>query len=501
MLAALVGCRSDAPYVVPEAPMPANTVMLSQMMRELSATPGFTDALLAELDKGGKRGPSLLTPALMTRLRELILGKDWQGLDRFPGWTMHEINPTVRVVGHVAGKNAAVEGLSERHPGAPAGSISSAQAKQFIDLGSYPLERAETIDLDKPSRLPGFSTAELVSELGAGVVRGDGANPKLAPLHAESQRMADVLNRLSLNPLEGTATATAEIAGKKAATPQALIQALMDSGHTVTVRDARYFANFGHFHYKGHDVMMPFWVSSQITVPGTKRALLIPVSHAEYEWEIRGPKINADVSWYFGIDGKAEFRTMDTLDQPWVLGRYAHEYRGADAVEVTRLTADMSVAYMHQHRARPDLPFGGYYALGVCQDSVAAIEKKMTGKATLFPNTANGALFDDPRDAEVNQLIEAIPKDRNGKLPEPERIFGSLPTTDLNAITIPGLTADLVAVQTAWHDGSLERTQSWTRKMLGRILGLSAVILLTGIVVVRRRRRSRQDDTKRDISL
>ncbi len=34
----------------------ANTVLLSQMMRELSATPGFTDALLARLDTGGKKG-------------------------------------------------------------------------------------------------------------------------------------------------------------------------------------------------------------------------------------------------------------------------------------------------------------------------------------------------------------------------------------------------------------------------------------------------------------
>ncbi|HEV2711069.1 MAG TPA: hypothetical protein VGU67_12715 [Edaphobacter sp.] len=484
VLAALVGCKSDAPYVVPEEPMPANTVMLSQMMRELSTTPGFTDALLAELDKGEKKGPALMTPALMHRLRELILGKDWQGLDRFPGWTMHEINPTVRVAGHVAGKNEALEDLAARHPGAPRGNMSTEQAKQFIDLGPYTLERAEKIDLNKPSQLPGFSREGLVSDLGAGVIRGDDANPKLAPLHAESQRMADVLNRLSLNALDGAATATAE----QVITPEALVQALMDSGHTVTVSDARYFANFGHFHYKGQDVMMPFWVNSQIKIPGTKRALLVPVSHAEYEWEIRGPKINANVSWYFGVDGKAEFRTMDTLDQPWVLDRHAHQYRGADAVEVTRLTGKMSIAYMHQHRARPTLPFGGYYALGVCQDSVAAIEKKMTGKATLFPNTANGALFDNPRDAEVNALIEAIPKDRNGKLPEPERIFGSLPTANLSAITIPGLTADLVAVQTAWHDGTLERTQSWTRQMAARLLGVSVAALLIGIVVVRRRR-------------
>ena len=466
--------------------MPPNTVMLSQMMRELSATPGFTDAILAELDKNGKQGPALMTPALMHRLRELILGKDWQGLDRFPGWTMHEINHTVRVAGHIIGKNETPEDRSAQHTGTPLSNIQT--AKQFIDFGPYSIEHVETIDLNKSSQLPGFDSAAVVSDLGRGVVRGDDANPKLAPLHSESQRMADVLNRLSLNTLDDAAPATAQLAGIKAATPEALIHALMDSGHTVTVSDARFFANFGHFHYKGQDVMMPFWVSSQIRIPGTTRTLLVPVSHAEYEWEVRGPKINANVSWYFGIDGKAEFRTMDTLDQPWVLGRHAHEYRGADALEVTRLAGSMTVAYMHQHAARPALPFGGYYALGVCQDSIAAIEKKMTGKATLFPNTADIAFFNDPRDAEINALMKTIPKDRNGKLPEPERIFGSLPTANLNAITIPGLSADLIAVQTAWHNGSLERTQSWINKWSARLVGVSVVVLLAGIIVARRRR-------------
>ena len=78
VLLALIGCRTEAPYVVPEEPMPPNTVLLSQMMRELSATPGFTDALLAQLDKGGKKGPALMTQRLIKRLRELILGNDWQ---------------------------------------------------------------------------------------------------------------------------------------------------------------------------------------------------------------------------------------------------------------------------------------------------------------------------------------------------------------------------------------------------------------------------------------
>jgi len=497
--------------------MPPNTVLLSQMMRELSATPGFTDALLAQLDKGEKKGPALMTPALLKTLRELILGKDWQGLDRFPGWTMQEVNPAVGVISRVATKHPGTAvGTPSGTPAETWPTASAGQIVEYLDLGSYSLEKAETVSLDHPSTLPPFTTEGLVSELGAGVVRGDGANPKLAPMHAESQRLADVLNRLSLNALQGISPFTATLietkngswermfVGHESRSPEELIRALQATGHSVLVVDARYFANFGHFHYKGQDVMMPFFVNSQIAIPGTKRvfgpsrSLLVPVSHAEYEWQIRGPKVNADVSWYFGIDGKAEFRTMDTLDQAWVLGRYSHEYREADAVEVTRLVGKMLIAYMHQHLRRPDLPFGGYYPLGVCQDSVAAIERKMTGHDTLFPNTADGALWDDPRDAEVNAMMLAIPKDRNGAPPSPERIFGSLPTTNLQAITIPGLAADLEAVHAAWADGangangSLERTRSWMERMTLRLAAVAAAAVLVGVVVVWRRRRARR---------
>ena len=489
VLLAVIGCRTEAPYVVPETPMPPNTVLLSQMMRELSATPGFTDALLAALDKGGKKGPALMTPRLIKRLRELILGGDWQGLDRFPGWTMQEVNPAVGVINKVVTK----------HPETPVGTPSGAPTEappnadkgvvaEYLDLGSYSQDKAETVSLDKPSTLPGLSNDVLVTAMGAGMVRGDVANPELAPMHPDSQRLADVLNRLGLNALDGAATVTAEVDGKTATTPQELVQALMATGHSVVIADGRYFANFGHFHYKGQDVMMPFFVNSQIAIPGTDRSLLVPVSHAEYEWTVRGPKVNADVSFYFGIDGKAEFRTMDTLDQAWVLGRHAHEYRDADAVEVTRLVGKMLIAYVHQHIKRPDLPFGGYYPLGVCQDGVAAIERKMTGHDTLFPNTTEAALWDDPRDAEINEMMIAIPKDRNGAFPAPARIFGSLPVTDFKLITIPGMTADLDAVYAAWQDGSLERTRSWMQKMMLRLVGVVALVVLAGAVAWRRRR-------------
>jgi len=499
----LAGCRNK--YVAPEAPMPPNTILLSQMMRELSAQPGFTEALLKQIDQGGKKGPALMTPSLIDELRKRILGKDWQGLDRFPGWTMRAINPTVRVAGNFAGKDEKLEDTAAVHPGSP---VTEAETRQYLDLGSYALDKAETVSLDQPSTLSPFTTDGLITQLGAGVSRGDGPND-LAPEHAESQRLADVLNRLAANKLEGSQTVTVMLQDRKVADPAVLMEVLRMTGHTVIVDDARYFANFAHFHYKGQDVMAPFWVDSGIVVPHSgslfhrPRHLLIPAAHAEYEWHIHGPKVNADISYYFGIDGKSEWRTMDTLDQPWVLKRNAHEYTGAQAVEVTRLASALTVAYMHQHARRPALPFGGYYALGVCQDGVSAIERKLTGHVTMFPNTVDASLFDDPRDPEVNDMMANIPKDRSGAAPTPARIFGSLPAEPANdpahafdAITIPGLAADLNVTYAAWKDGTLGKEPSpWLI-----LLNAAGLCIFTFLLIQRLRMRHKQRAATQDAS-
>ncbi len=445
-----IACAALMGSAVPTDTMPPNTIMLSQMMRELSAKPGFTESFLAEIQGGRKRsGPALLTPDLINHLRELILGKDWAGLDRFPGWTMAEIVPTVDAIGHIANDEDKLDS-----PG----------MWKFLDLGPYAPDRSDRIDLRNPSTLPGFTTEGIVTSLGDGIQRGDGPND-LAASHAESQRLADVLNRLSINGVEGVPQAVAiwnDVL--TVVTPQDLIAAIRGTGNEVTVTDSRYFANFGHLHDNGQDVMSPFFVNTQIVVPGTRRPLLVPASHAEYEWHIRGPLYKADIAFYFGIDGKAEFRVMDTLDQAWVMKRNAHEYRQSDVDEIMRLSGAMVRAYMRLHRAHPEMPFGGYFAFGVCQDLVGAIELKMTGAVTLFPNTADDRFFTDPRDAEVNALIRRLPRDRNGKLPEVERIFGSLPVgsseAELATVSIPGLGDDLVAVHRAWTDGKLKRTLS-----------------------------------------
>ena len=150
----ITGCRTRE--AVPEGPLPPNTVLLSGMMRELSARAGFTDDLLKQLGgiKHGKKGPALLTPDLINELRKRILGRDWQGLDRFPGWTMREINPTVRVATHFAGKDPKLEGISAVHPGSAPQSMADRQARVFLDLGPYALDEAGIVSLDAASTLP-----------------------------------------------------------------------------------------------------------------------------------------------------------------------------------------------------------------------------------------------------------------------------------------------------------------------------------------------------------
>jgi hypothetical protein len=52
--------------------MPPDTVLVSQVMRDLSSQPGFAEEVIDHLGNGPKQGPALLTPTLLKELREQI---------------------------------------------------------------------------------------------------------------------------------------------------------------------------------------------------------------------------------------------------------------------------------------------------------------------------------------------------------------------------------------------------------------------------------------------
>jgi hypothetical protein len=452
-------------------------ILFSAVMQRVSAQPEFSERVLQGIREVPKVG-EFLSPDLVDRLRVLILGKEWQRVDHFPALTVAALNKSVDAAMSLAGKSTT--------PLKPA---------ELLDTAEHPVGQRETIDLDHPATAPAYADdpATAQRDIGFDLTMGDGPDPALAPMHPESRQLAAVLNRLAMNA-PGEPVATAILDGKSFTDGSALIQELRHSGHSVTISDDVYFANFGHLHDRGREVMMPFWIDTQIAVPASRRSFLLPVSHSEPELHTRGPKWNADVSFYFGIDGKAEFRTMDSLNQSWVMHRVLYDYQDSQRqVRVMRLLGAAVRIYYRVRMLHPGLPFGGYYRLGVCQDVSATVESTLQGKTVLFPITHDPAYFPqtistDPRDRDFLTAFNALPSDRGSAMPPIDRVLGALPTVHYDDIMIPGLAGDLERVAVADRLGVLNRTHP----LLTFLMAVGAVLLLliiAGWLALRRHRR------------
>ena len=453
-----------APVLANEAPW----LPVSKVMSELSRNPDFVEALYKRLGRDPKAG-GILGPEEIKRLRELILGRNFEALDRFPGMTVPGMGRAVRLAA------AAMDRSADKSMPQP--EVAEGTTRTAIE---------EELGIPAAGEPP--APDAYLRSLGFGLEVGDRIDPELAGRYADSLRLAEVLNRLSLNSPDGMEPYRVVVGGQSVDTPGALMVALTTAGHDLEVRDSRYFANFGDLIYHGRDVLTPFWIDTRIPVPGTDHTLLVPVSHSQHEFIVRGPVVNADLSFYFGIDGEAIFRPSVTRDQAWVMGKVAHRYRGAEALEVMRLAGSIVRAYSAIKQRHPDLPFGGYYALGVCNDVNAMIELKMQGETTLFPLTLDPQFFTG--NDEIDQLARRLPLDsgRDAK-PEPRRILGSIPVVELAMLPLPSLRTDLEAVSSTWKSGTLSLTGS--PDMVIRVVVIIGGFLAVLWLVRRHQRRRR----------
>ena len=464
--ALLCSAPSRADLRADEAPW----LPVSQVMAELARNPEFVEALYRRLGRDPKAG-GILGPDEIKRLREMILGKNFEELDRFPGLTVQGMGRSVRLAGAMLDRPSDDDAPPEPAPAEKA------------------IETAAEEGLGIPAVGTPLAPDAYLRPLGFGLETGDRVDPALAEHYADSLRLAELLNRFSLNTPDGGGHYRVVLDGRVLDTPRALVEALERSGHDVEVRDSRYFANFGDLIYQGRDVLTPFWIDTRLPVPGTDRNLLVPVSHSQHELVVRGPVVNADLSFYFGIDGQAVFRPSVTRDQAWVMGRVAHRYRGEEAMEAVRLAGVIVRAYDAIKRRHPELPFGGYYALGVCNDVNAMIELRMRGETTLFPLTLDPQFFTD--EGEIGRLAESLPLDSRWRaVADPRRILGSLPVEDLAALPLPSLREDLEKVRTAWESGRLPRPGVGDVALLGAVVAglLAAGLWSVRLWLVRRRR-------------
>lgn len=419
-------------------------VSFSKVMAELSQNQKFVDALIDRLGTNPRAG-GILGPEEIKKLREDILGKNFEALDRFPTMTVTGMGRAVSL----------------------AAAVAKPEKKDQDDQAGNPLDALPAEEeLQIPTGGEPPDPTNFIKHLGFDLDVGDLIDSELASQYADGERLSWVLNRLAMDPLKNKGEPKYRIRAQTGYvdSPEGLVAYLMASGHEIEIRDARYFANFGDLLYKGQDVLTPFWVDTQIRVPKTDRTLTIPVAHSQHELRINGPQVNTILSFYFGIDGKAAFRSMATRDQTWVMGHVARTYKGNDALEVVRLSGAIIRTYETVKRDHPDLPFGGYFNLGVCNDVNAMIELHMQGETSLYPLTLDAGFF--PGAGEVERLAQRLPVDgRDRAEPDFRRIRGSLPVAELSQLPFDDLRHDIQLVETAWLNGQMELMDTRVKRL------------------------------------
>jgi hypothetical protein len=390
--------------------------VLELLANDRLAAEKVLNALDADPSAGG-----FLPPEKRQRFLEALTAGKKNLPERFPVLTVSEMNQMMRNAGDLARKKKG-----------------KAPPPATADL----VKESLNIPTGKPPQRP----LAAPKELAPGLTRGFALDPERSKTFADSERLADVLNALALNHPDQPRRFVVTIDKEVVSSPAELTAALAKTGHRLVVRDVRYFANFGNLSYKGREVATPLWLDTGIPVPGEKRTLLVPATHSQHELVVTGPTVNAVTAFYFGTDGQAIFRPMPMKLQAWVGGRVAREYKGEQAHQAVRIAGVLRRVVQDKHQRYPDLPFNGYYALGVCNDFSALIELALTKKTTLFPLVRDLSFY--PGQDEIDRLARQLPVDGGKEQADMERIFGSQAVDNLEQLPFPALRADLAKLRT-----------------------------------------------------
>lgn len=251
-----------------------------------------------------------------------------------------------------------------------------------------------------------------LKDLGHGLTYGDESAAGLPSAYGDNVALARALNRLA----DG---AVVEYDGREFSSIQDLLEHLRAAGTALEARSARYYANFGDLRFRGRDVATPLFVDTGLTLPGGRR-LIVPVTHSHLELTLRG-KVNADLTFFFGVDGAAKFRPKATVDQGWVGGRVTARWDGAGAPALAQRAGVVR---------RELLAKGGQYGpLGVCNDALAFI----TGE-TPYPMIRDAALFSGS--GPLDRLSQTLPYDAQLR-PSKQRVWASRAFDDPRSIPLP----------------------------------------------------------------
>ncbi len=326
--------------------------------------------------------------AMGAQLDAILRDPELKGLERFPTIPLAQIGVLRPALGQIPAD-------APKPDQVVSGELSTL-------LGACKPDRSVPAPID--ARLPGVGYGQFPSRT-------------LSPCqYAHAGKLAQVLTSLAAD--NGSKVT---YKGKTLKTPRELFSALVDSGHTIEVRNERMYANFLSATVGDRDLIWPVWIDTGIRL-SSGESLTIPVGHSHHAWRISGPIVNTRVMFYLGISGAGFFGQTD--NRPVWSGTIAATdvtIKGAGAdLDYLLATADAASAYLRRNRVErttvaQGMPADGYGFVGVCNDSNATIELKTKGTTSAFPllrakSLDGAAALNDGLDATV----KALPKDGDG---------------------------------------------------------------------------------------
>ncbi len=359
-------------------------------IRSLQQTTGGAFAELAKQQIAKLIPDQAMAAQLGAQLDQILADPDLTGLERFPTIPLSAIS-TVR---------PALGGLNAEEP--KPDQVVTGDLMQL--LGDCKPDRSPPAEIDP--RLPG-------------VRYGHFPSTALAPCQfAHAKTLAQVLTSLAAN--NGSEVT---YKGKTLRSPRDLFAALVESGHTIEVRNEAMYANFLSLIVGDRDLRWPVWLDTGIPL-SSGETLTIPVGHSGHAWRISGPNVNTRVMFYLGISGTAFFG--QTSDRPAWTGNVAlsdvtvSEASGAD-YDYLLATADTAAKYLQRSRTERStlaqgMPADGYGYLGVCNDSTATLEYATRGTISEFPLLRAKELDQAAPDLNdgLDDVVRALPKDGDG---------------------------------------------------------------------------------------
>ena len=355
-------------------------------VRALQAQGAFTDYAKAEIARVVP--DQAVADQLAAQLQTILADPDLNGIERFPTIPMASIATLRPALGAI--------------PSQPANPDTVVHGDLLQLLGACTADRALPAEI---ANVPGVRYGQFPSKV-------------LSPCQfAHAGKLAQVLTSLAAQ--NGSSVT---FKGKTITSPRELFAALVESGHTIEVRNERMYANFLSMIAGDRDVIWPVWLDTGIKL-SSGESLTIPVGHSHHAWRISGPNVNTRVTFFLGISGAGFFGQTDT--RPAWSGTIAStdvtvtSASGADYDYLLK-TAEVAALYLRRNRTERStvasgMPADGYGFVGVCNDSNATVELATRGTTTAFPLLRAKQLDAQPDLGDgLDATMRALPKDGDG---------------------------------------------------------------------------------------